>query len=101
MLVRGLGEHDFALWVAELAERGGGYVEGDRAGGAEHGGGHVDVFNVNEDAGAEPDLVEGVVVFTHCLPRAEWLDMVLDQRWHGFVGIFEGSHTISSSAPLE
>lgn len=69
MLVSGFGEHNFTLGVAELAECSGGYVEGDGTGCAEHGGSHVDVFDVDEDAGAEPDLVEGVVVFAHRLGR--------------------------------
>jgi len=34
---------------------------------AEHSGGEVNGFDINEDLGAEPDTVEGIVVFTHRL----------------------------------
>ena len=68
---RAAGEADFAFWVAEFAKGGGGDVEGDGDWGAEHGCGHVDFFDVDEDAGAEPDLVEGGVVFSEGLLSIE------------------------------
>lgn len=63
----GAGEQDLALWVAELAQRRGGHVEGGVDFGAEHGGGEVDVGDVDEDLGAEPDSVVGAVVLTQSL----------------------------------
>jgi hypothetical protein len=38
------------------------------------------VFYVDEDAGAEPDFVEGVVVFAQCLGEA--VSMLLSGCWH-------------------
>lgn len=47
VLVGGAGEHDFAFWVAQLAEGGGRDVEGHGDAGAEHGGAEVDGFDVD------------------------------------------------------
>lgn len=67
VLAGGAGEQDLALGVAELAQRRGGHVEGGVDFGAEHGGGEVDVGDVDEDLGAEPDSVVGAVVLTQGL----------------------------------
>lgn len=67
VFVGAAGEDDFAFGVSELAESSSGYVEGDINFGAKHGGRGVDLLNVVEDAGAEPDFMESGVVFAHCL----------------------------------
>ena len=59
------GEDDFAFGVAEFAQGGGGDIKRDVDFGAEHAGGDVDVLDVDEDAGPEPDLVVGGVVLAH------------------------------------
>ena len=60
-------QHHLALRVAQLAQRGGRHVEGQLGAGAQHGGGEVDVLDVDEDLGAEPDAVVGAVVLAHGL----------------------------------
>jgi hypothetical protein len=65
VFVGAAGQDDFAFGVAEFAQGGGGDVEGHVDFGAEHSGGGVDFFHVDEHAWAEPDLVVGRVVFAH------------------------------------
>lgn len=69
MGVCGTGEDNFTLRVAQLSEGGCGHVERHRYLGTEHGCGEIDMLDVNENSGAEPNLVEGRVVFPHSLDR--------------------------------
>lgn len=71
MLVSTLGENRLTLGVTELAESGSGHVERNVDLGAQHRGRVVYLLNVDQDPWAEPDLVEGIVVFTHRLETAQ------------------------------
>lgn len=65
----GTGEDDLALWVTKLAQGGCCDVKGNGSLVAEHGGGKINVLDINEDLGAEPNAVEGAVIFSQCLLR--------------------------------
>ena len=67
MLPGAPGEDDFAFWVAQFPECGGCHVVWHVYFCAEHGGGCVDFLDIYEDSGSEPYLVEGTVIFSHCL----------------------------------
>ena len=63
VLLGGASEEDLTLDVAELAKGSGSDVEGNIDLGSEHGGAEVDVLDIDQDLGAEPDAVESGVVF--------------------------------------
>ena len=64
VLVCAAREHNLSFWIAELAQCRRSDIEGNVAFAAEHGGGHVDLLDIDEYAWPEPDLVKCAVVFS-------------------------------------
>lgn len=67
MLMRSSREHDFALWMSELAERSSCDIEWYANFGAEHGGGHVNGLDIMQYPWSKPDLVIRRVILSHGL----------------------------------